>query len=162
MLDVESELGKILPEFYKDFCLIFGSCQLGELFSIQCPTMLQVAATKGWQEATREGLYLLNPRMSSTDLKAEFKFINGLFWFGSDQGAYNAFFDLASYDGRDQSCDIYWISYSYEDNGELYNLGRDFFEIVDQYFLGDRFFDILPEHWFESDRTPFPRLVERW
>jgi len=51
---------------------------------------------------------------------------------------------LRSYKKPDDSYDIYWLHYD-DFDGEVYQVGRDFFDFIHDFCLGRKSYSFLPE-----------------
>ncbi|MEM8779341.1 MAG: hypothetical protein AAGF26_10820, partial [Cyanobacteria bacterium P01_G01_bin.49] len=90
--------------------------------------------------------------------------LDSAFVFGREPSANSIFWDLRSYNNKDKSYDIYWAN-SDCFSGEIYKLGRDFYEFITEFCLGTKSFEILPkEKWplQESLQKTFTRVQPNW
>jgi hypothetical protein len=69
--------------------------------------------------------------------------LKGAFVFGEDGGTWIALFDIITYSESDYSCDIYWLK-NPDFDGEIYRVGRNFFEFVCDFCRGAKSYEILP------------------
>ena len=146
LIVIEVAEGIILPAEYKKFCQVFGTGMFGEFIGISCPTSY-------WLEASRQHLENIRYELTqfpseehgkNIDINTILKLLDSAFVFGDDSGAYIALWDLRTYSEVDQSYDIYWTN-SDCFNGDIYLVGRTFYEFVKDFCLGTRAFEILPE-----------------
>ena len=96
------------------------------------------------------------------DRESLINLLNSAFVFGSEPGANSIFWDLKSYDEKDKSCDIYWANSDCFD-GNIYKIGRDFYEFITEFCLGTKSYEILPEEeWVSQEdiQQNFTRV--RW
>jgi hypothetical protein len=74
------------------------------------------------------------------------------FVFGSEPSANSIFWDLRSYNKLDKSYDIYWAN-SDCFSGDIYKIGRDFYEFITEFCLGEQSYEILPEKEWSSKKA---------
>ncbi len=151
----EKELGFKFPIGYNEFCTVFGSGSLGtgnstEFFRIYCPT-----CPPSIFDIRQSGHNLIGVKLDFdvsglAETDESYPIITRLLEFGypfADSDVADKFFwDLTSYRDEDQSYDIYWIP----DEGvdEVTLIGRDFFEFIDKFCLGEGLKIMFPDEDF--------------
>ncbi|MEG3932392.1 MULTISPECIES: WD40 domain-containing protein [unclassified Microcoleus] len=147
MLEFETKNNIKLPKDYKIFSQIFGSGTLGNMINIYSPIYShcfhQFSLETIHYEITYHQLYSLEELEKDMTLESIADLLKGAFVFGEDCAARIAIFDLRTYSESDYSCDIYWLKCP-EFDGEIYRIGRDFFEFVCDFCLGTKSYEILP------------------
>ena len=161
--EFENETGIILPVEYKEFCQVFGTGEFSSFIGIYCPNLqFSNFCLKAIKDQLAE---LPNSRHGRIiDREALIKLFNSAFVFGSEPSSISIFWDLRSYKEVDDSYDIYWAS-SDSFNGDIYKLGRDFYEFISEFCLGTKSYEILPEkEWRpqESLQRTFTRVRPNW
>lgn len=159
----EDETGIILPVGYKEYCQIFGSGGFGDFVGIYCP---RIDFSKALLSSIKDEIVNFpDPQhekmMSRQSLSA---LLDSGFVFAGESSGISIFWDLSSYDKLDKSYDIYWINGDFFD-GKLYKIGRDFYEFVTNFCLGNKSFEILPkEDWRskEAFQKTFTRVKPNW
>lgn len=153
---VEDELNFKFPRGYKEYSLLFGSGSLGlgdmpDSFRIYCPCCPQ---TRFDIRNTGHSLVGLKIDLDGYELNEDQAVIanrlleNG-YAFGGTPSADDFFWDLSSYSEADQSYDIYWKA---DENVEDIKLvGRDFFEFIERFCLGDGLQVIYSDEFEEFD-----------
>lgn len=155
LIESEAKLGFILPAAYKEFCQVFGSGSFGDFIEILCPTFDTVASSTYGIEAMKSSRVMLSiSQKENIDTNSILALLDSAFTFGGND-AYTALWDLRTYGEIDQSYDIYWtLSSIYP--GENYLVGRDFFEFVRDFCLGEKPYEVLPE-----DTQPLPGMMSK-
>ena len=159
----EDETGIILPVGYKEYCQVFGSGGFGDFVGIYCPNLnfsnVLLASIKNeildFHDSQYEKMMDKESLINLLD--------NGLVFAGESCGI-SIFWDLRSYGELDKSYDIYWISGDCF-SGDIYNIGRDFYEFVTEFCLGEQSYKILPKkEWRpqESLQKTFTRVKPIW
>jgi len=132
-LEVESALGVLFPLEYRKFCQVFGSCVLGEWIRIECPNLETYSYNAG--------LYTYNRDLSKLMLYPHYdRLLGSCYVFGSNTSSLDILFDMQSYSEIDKSCDIYWT----DAPDCIVKIGRDFYEFVSEFCLGDRCIGMEP------------------
>lgn len=150
----EDETGIILPAEYKNFCQVLGTRHFGKYIRIYCPNL-------NISKAEIQGLkYIIDrfPRAVSskkTDIESLKKQLDSAFIFGGAPDADILFWDLKSYSIDDKSYDILLTKGNFLE-GELYKVGRDFYEFVCNFCLGMKGWKILPKA-----KRPSPEDIAR-
>lgn len=153
LLRFERETGLILPDDYKKFCQVFGAGRFGDFLNIYCPPhnpQFYLETLKHEATRTHVSLEKLEKNMK---VEAIIHLVEAGFVLGDDSGSSIVFFDLNSYKESDKSCDIYWASCP-DFEGEIYRIGRDFFEFICDFCLGTKSYEILP-----LSMCPIPSLL---
>lgn len=159
----ESDNDIIFPTGYKEFCQVFGTGCFGDFISIFCPSIY--FSTICLEAIKSEIVDFPNPEhekmMSRESLQ---DLINSGFVFGREPSAISVFWDLRTYSKLDHNYDIYWAN-SDCFSGDIYKIGRDFYEFVTEFCLGEKHYKILPEHEWrpkESLQKTFTRVKPMW
>jgi WD40 repeat protein len=149
IINFELQNNIVLPADYKDFCQVFGSGMFGDYMRFWCPSKeLQLGINVLKIEIDN---YVYNNPDNSLDLESLNKLLSNAFVFGDNSCAEILFLNLESYSNLDKSCDIYLVRLdSFE--GNLYQVGRNFFEFVCDFCLGTKAYEVLPE-WMH----PYPQ-----
>ena len=139
----EDETGIIFPIGYKEFCQVFGTGCFGDFISIWCPNLnFSNACLKAIKEEIQEFPDPQHEKMMSKE--SLISPLNSSFVFGREPSSISIFWHLASYSKLDKSCDIYWAN-SENFRGDIYKIGRDFYEFVTEFCLGTKSYEILPQ-----------------
>lgn len=159
----EDETGIIFPIGYKEFCQVFGTGCFGDFISIYCPHIdFSNALLKSIKDEIIEFPALEHEKMMSKE-----SLINLLdfgFVFGGESCGISIFWDFNSYDKLDRSYDIYWINGDCF-SGDIYKIGRDFYEFVSAFCLGTKSYEILPQKEWRSKeflQKTFTRAKPMW
>ncbi|MEG3936472.1 MULTISPECIES: WD40 domain-containing protein [unclassified Microcoleus] len=149
IINFELQNNVVLPADYKDFCQVFGGGMFGDYMQLWCPSKeLQLGINVLKIEIDN---YVYNNPDNSLDLESLNKLLSYAFVFGDNSCAEILFWNLESYSNLDNSCDIYLVRLdSFE--GNLYQVGRNFFEFVCDFCLGTKAYEVLPE-WMH----PYPQ-----
>jgi hypothetical protein len=139
----EAENNILLPTGYKEFCQTFGTGSFGNFIRIFCPDQDLVEYSNLSLEAIREEIESFPSGRPDRDSSFQSLLANS-FVFGDDFGANIAVWDLRTYSVLDEGYDIYWIDIDASDE-ELYRVGRNFFEFVNNFCLGQDALDLLPQ-----------------
>ncbi len=139
----EAENNVILPAGYKEFCQTFGTGCFGDFVRIYCPDQDLVTYSNLSLEAIKEEIESSPSEQPDRDSNFQSILANG-FVFGDDFGANIAVWDLRTYSEIDESYDIYWIDIDASDD-DLCRVGRDFFEFVTNFCIGQDAYHLLPE-----------------
>ena len=159
----ENEMHIIFPIGYKEFCQVFGTGCFGDFISISCPNLkfsnICLEAIKsdiiGFPDPEQEKMM---------DRESLLSLLDSAFVFASESCGISIFWDLRSYNELDKSYDIYWAN-SDCFSGNIYKLGRDFYEFVSEFCLGTKSYEILPEREWppqESLQKTFTRERPNW
>lgn len=90
--------------------------------------------------------------------------LDSSFVFGTEPSSISIFWDMSSYNKSDKNCDIYWAN-SEDFRGNIYKIGRDFYEFITEFCLGTKSYEILPEkewRYKESIQKTFTRVQPLW
>lgn len=140
----EAKTGIVFPLEYKRFCQVFGTGMFGEFINICCPTDDWIEFSQEQVEALRSELRLRLPEQSRImSIESILALLDAAFVFGSGDGDHVALWDLRTYSELDLSYDIYWMTTD-DFDGHIYCVGRDFFEFVRDFCLGNKAYEILP------------------
>ena len=132
----------ILPQEYKEFCQVFGDGEFGYTqFAINIPGQQEgeeiayvrqtmIETYQDIKESVVSGSFRYG---ISTDARSK---IENSYRFGTGQGYINFVFDLTSYSEIDLSYDIY--AFKCDSHPSHIFLGRDFFEFIKDFCLGER------------------------
>lgn len=153
LLNFEKETNRTLPADYKKFCQVFGAGRLGDFLNIYCPPHNQQFYLETIKYEATQSYVPLEKLEKSMKVEAIVNLVEGGFVLGDDSGSYIVFFDLRSYKESDNKCDIYWARCP-DFEGEIYRIGRDFFEFICDFCLGTKSYEILP-----LSMCPLPSLL---
>lgn len=127
----EQENDFLLPEDYKSFCIVFGTCSFFQDRRVYCPSLslseqFLFPLRQEFNEAVESSD---NPEYISLEMHKNIeRFLTGSgLVFGDDVSAKVYLFDLDSYQEEDKSCNIWSASGEGELSGFFY-LGRSFYE----------------------------------
>ena len=151
--EVENKV--LLPTGYKEFCQIFGTGSFGDFIRIFCPNQSLVEYSELSLESISENIELFPSGRLDRDSSLQ-SLLKNSFVFGDDFGANIAAWDLGTYSNLDESYDIYWIDIDASDE-DLYRVGRNFFEFVTNFCLGQGAYDFLPE-----EKRPLTNIPQRF
>lgn len=143
--NAEAKAGFVFPLEYKRFCQVFGTGMFGQFIGISCPTDYWLESSRVQLEAIRYDILNLSSNEQSQIMNMDpiLELLDAAFIFGDDSGAHVALWDLRTYSESDLSYDIYWMA-SDEFDGNIYRIGRNFFEFVRDFCLGNKAYEILP------------------
>ena len=141
-----------LPKYYKEFCQLFGTGRFGNYVRIYCPSIdlsqIYLEAIKLDINSIKDNInsYSYHKNHEKGDIKFDLieELINSSFVFGDNVNSDVFFWDLRTFKISDQSHDIY-IANSDCCDDDVYKIGRDFYEFVDDFCLGMKCFTILLE-----------------
>lgn len=157
--EFESQTGLILPQDYKDFCQIFGTVGLGNYVRIYCPDLafsnFSIETLK--EDITDNYLFLGQKNINIETLE---ELLNSAFVFADNDVADVFFWDLRTYNSSDQNCDIYMAGTDCF-GGDVYKIGQNFYEFVQNFCLGTKAYEVLPESIqpdLESIRPTYSRF----
>ena len=164
----EKNTGIKLPADYKEFCQVFGTGQFGNYVNIYCPNInvseIYLNAIKLDIQAIKDNInsYLFTKKHKKGDVKFDLieELINSSFVFGDNVVSDVFFWDLRTFRDSDKSYDIYMANSDCCD-GDIYKIGRDFYDFIYNFCLGMKCFEILPETMHPSHEdirytfTPF-------
>lgn len=150
LLDFESRASLILPEEFKEFCQVFGDGKFGSnMFFIEIPDIEDV---KG-QLISNE--IILDSCKGSFSWSSEVKeLLESAYLFGGGDNFVSFIFDLRTYSEQDKSYDIYGVACR---AGLTRYLGRDFFEFVRDFCIGEQAKEVpellvkVPPEFVEGD-----------
>ena len=159
----ENEMRIVFPIGYKEFCQVFGTGCFGDFISIFCPNLkfsnICLEAIKN------EIIDFPDPEHEKMmDRESLIYLLDSAFVFGREPSANSIFWDLRSYQESDKSYDIYWAN-SDCFSGNIYKIGRDFYEFVSEFCLGTKSYEILPKREWppqESLQKTFTRVRPNW
>jgi hypothetical protein len=173
----ESYTNIILPNQYKEFCVVFGAGTFGiNRFNIWClPNTNIVSSNNTWNLEQ-----ILNDHQNiASNLKQGCKWTSTInkvldsaiiFGKGDNLGTY-FLFDMNSYSADDLSCDIYGFDCdsinlnSQESPGVSYFLGRSFFDFIKNICIGDyaqlHYPELLSRIEIDEDDEPKPDYWNR-
>lgn len=130
LTNFQSRLNFEMPIGYMEFCNVFGQgCFNNGWICIDCPSMQDL-----------EGQFISNSDILNAT-KALYKnsisvqrLLSSAYLIGLGSGTLFVF-DLSTYSNSDKSCDICAV----DDEGDIYILGRDFFEFIRNFCMGRQF-----------------------
>jgi hypothetical protein len=166
LLEFESQTSIVLPFEYKEFCKLFGTGIFGDNLQIFCPpdiAMSQVIIGVILDEIESFPHFSHSKVMPVKDIKNLLDF--GLI-FASTPSADRILWDLRTYSDLDKSYDIYWTNNDFD--GNIFRVGRDFFEFVEKFGLDRNSYKTLPESirsrrkWVRSTFTRFKHNREQF
>jgi hypothetical protein len=149
---VEKELGFKFPAGYKEYCRIFGSGSFGQgdapnFFRVYCPcrspSSIDIRQTGYNLIGLKLDLDASEPLEDSEKATILHRLLENGYAFGDTDISDRFIWDLTTYDKDDQSYDIYWIPDESVEKIRL--IGRDFFEFIDKFCLGDGWKILFPE-----------------
>lgn len=150
----EAETGIILPDSYRGFCQVFGTGLLGDYMRIYCPNTYLSNVTI--EAIKNEISQFLDPMYSKVmDVRSISKLLDSAFVFGDNASADVVFWDLRTYRESDKSYDIYLANSDCFD-GEIHQVGREFYEFICDFCLGMKSYEVLPE-----SMRPLPEALTR-
>lgn len=158
----EREMGINLPDPYKEFCQVFGSGCFGrEFIAIQCPSDFWLNSSNPSKlDCIRHSIE--HSSQTAANNKELIKLINSAFVFGG-YDYFTVFWDVRTYKHEDNSCDIYWaLDECFQ--GEIFRVGRDFSEFIQEFCLGNALLESLPPsfHGLINEIAPiferYPRI----
>jgi SMI1-KNR4 cell-wall len=128
---MEADLNIIFPSGYKEFCQVFGSCSIG-FMRIICSSDYANWIYMKSLEMSRSEFPGVSPILSDS-------IFDSCYVFGCDLGDYWVLWDLRTYSEHDKCYDIYLT----DTEQELIKIGRDFFEFIKDFCLGEKARDIF-------------------
>lgn len=149
---VEKELGFKFPTGYKEYCYIFGSGSLGQghapkFFRVYCPcpstSSVDIRQTGHNLIGLKLDLDASEPLDDTEKAKVLHRLLENGYPFADTENADRFIWDLTTYREEDQAYDIYWIPD--ERVEEIKLVGRDFFEFIDSFCLGEGLKIMFPE-----------------
>ena len=150
---VEEELGFRFPLGYKEYCRVFGSGKIGNIFRVYCPCYPKNRVDI---RETGDNLIGLKLDMESIDPAKDVEIAALLerllehgYAFADTDLADRFIWDLKSYRAADQSYDIYWIPD--EEAASVRLVGRNFYEFIEQFCLGTGWHIMFPNDDFTED-----------
>jgi hypothetical protein len=158
LLEFESLTGVILPSKYKEFCQVFGSGEFGnDLLSIHVVSRDNLLSMVEWTSELKDNLdmdvYLDDLTMAKLDIIRNH--LKSALIFGGNGKSQFCFWDLTTYNKLDDSYDIYLASWGSYD---CCRVGRDLFTFVQEFCLGKKPYDYLPEGLRPDDTSIFFRI----
>lgn len=139
----ESETGIILPTEYKNYCQVFGSGRFGDIVSIYYLSPSLIEVSKRLVNLIVKPQIKKYPSKDKLSDRKLFNWLDRILIFASDDRGNVAAWDLKAFNESNNSYDIYWIQIDRFDD-EIYKLGSDFFDFVNDFCLGKKSFDFLP------------------
>lgn len=161
-ISLERETGITLPYSYKEFCQVFGSGCFGkEFITIQCPSEFWLNSSNPSKlDCIRHSIDHSSPPAAKN--KALIDLVNSAFVFGG-YDYFTVFWDVRTYKHEDDSYDIYWaLDECFQ--GEIFRVGRDFPEFIQEFCLGSALLESLPSnfHGLTNEIAPtfkrYPRI----
>jgi WD40 repeat protein len=137
----ESETGIVFPADYQEFCQIWREGMLGEYMRIECPNIKSQLGMLNLKEEFNN--FVVN-NSHNYDVNSINDLLSHSFVFAENYYTDYVFWDLRTYSELDKSYDIYlgrWEGFE----GEVYKIGRSFFEFVCDFCLGMKAYEVLPE-----------------
>jgi hypothetical protein len=175
-LRFKAETGLVLPRDYKDFCSSLGSGIFGDYIKIYCPNLrysefmkevIRDEIRRFPVENIREviideitGLPTVSDIAEPLDIVSTLSLLDHAFVFGDNADAEVAMWDLRTYSPSDQNCDIYFAR-TEDFNGDIYRVGRDFYEFICDFCLGEKSYKVLPE-WMHPFRENIKPTFQRF
>jgi SMI1-KNR4 cell-wall len=144
LLEFESQTSSILPFEYKEFCKLFGTGIFGDNLRIYCPPdieMSQISIGVMLDEIESFPNLKHSKVMPITDIK---NLLDYSLVFADTPCSDAILWDLRTYSDLDKSYDIYWTNDDGFD-GDIYQVGRDFFEFVEKFALDINSYKVLPK-----------------
>ena len=159
----ENETGITFPIGYKEYCQVFGSGGFGDFVGIYCP---RIDFSNNLLASIKDEIINFPDPQHEKMMSKEslITLLDSGFVFASESCGISIFWNLNSYDELDKSCDIYWISGDCFD-GDVYKIGRDFYEFVTDFCQGNKSFKILPKEDWRSEKAfqkTFTRVRPNW
>src|SRR5258705_4119357 len=162
---VEKELGFKYRVGYPESCRVFGAGSLGddtspEFFRIYCPccppSSFDIRRTGHTLIGLKLDLDASRPIVDQEKVKTAYRLLKSGYAFGDSDRADSFIWDLTTYSQGDRSYDIYWVP----DEGvqEITLVGRDFFEFVHEFCLGDKWKIMFPEEHVADTRETRQRF----
>ena len=143
----EKETDIILPQNYKEYCQVFGSGQFGDYMTIYAP--YPYLSSMSLENIKEEIVEFPEPQHGKKmNVESLNELLNSAFVFGTNSICDIAFWDLRTYSDSDRNYDIYFANSDYF-GGDIYLLGRDFYEFVRDFCLGLKSYEVLP-----ADKRP--------
>jgi SMI1 / KNR4 family (SUKH-1) len=139
----ELEFNVRLPSGYKHFCQIFGTGLIGDFLRIYCPSRNLVGSQEvimGMAEQLRD-----HPSGNAKRDQEYIELLNLSLGFADDFGNVMFSWDLRTFSELDNSYDIYCGVWESPDEDDPILVGRDFFEFIQDFCLGRRAYEILPD-----------------
>jgi hypothetical protein len=138
----EAQVGMVLPSDFKNFCSFFGTGGFSSDLRIYCPPDLgfsEIALT-----AIKNEINMFPHGQSRfMDVDDIRDLLDSALLFGDSSCADIFFGDLRTYNELDRSYDIYWADGDVF-NGNIRQLGRNFFEFVRDFGVGTKLYEIIP------------------
>jgi hypothetical protein len=155
--DFESQYNIILPIEYKEYCQVFGTGQFGEFMDIVCPSNRLIEVSNNLLNSIRsaaDDIPKSRANYLAISIDAIMDLLDSAFVFGGYDDSI-VLWDLRTYQEDDHSYDIYW-ALSEDFMGDIYKVGRSFFEFIRDFCLGEKAFEVLPEEVY-----PMPEAICR-
>ena len=147
---LENEIGFIFPVGYKEFCQVFGTGCFGDFITIFYPN---IRFSNDCLDAIKNEIIEFPdlPHEKMMSKQSLICLLNSGFVFGREASGISIFWNMNSSDISDKSCDIYWAN-SDCFSGDIYRIGRNFYEFITEFFLGTKSYKILSKkEWKPKD-----------
>jgi hypothetical protein len=139
ILDAESQLNIVLPSDYKFYCNLFGWGDFRELRILcisyeylRCKGFGSDFGDVGIVEEWGDNLDLFDDVNIYHEVS---RLVTTGFLFGLLPGGMSLYFDLSSYNVNDKSCDIVAIDFKGGHPWEVFKIGRNFCDFIQNYAL---------------------------
>jgi len=154
----ESQNNVRLPQDYKYFCQVFGTCKLGDFIFVYCPTKYLVYSQEDI-DGMIEQIFMFSSTDNSQRDENYIQLLQSSFKFADDGIGAIIFWDLRTYSEVDDSYDIYWAGWEIPESEDPVLIGRDFYEFVKEFCLGQKSYKVLPDPEI-SCPTEIPMSIE--
>ena len=144
LADFEAITDIMLPQEYKYFCQIFGSGRFGDIVTIYTPSLSRFDRSKQLIDIVKQQIKEYPSKEKIKDEKLS-NWLDSTLLIGDDDRGNIAVYDLASFDNSKKTYDIYWIQID-DFNDEIFKISSDFFDFVNDFCLGNKQYDFLPEY----------------
>jgi hypothetical protein len=141
LIEFEFQSGFILPTSYKEFCQVFGTVLLGKYVEIYSP---YPERSNGLKASLKLDLELQISKEVSLNVEEISTLIDSAFIFDFTPGGDCLLWDLRTYSEEDESYDIYLVPGN--EMEATYLIGRNFFEFVRDFCLGQKSHKVLPQY----------------
>lgn len=144
ILEFESQNGMVLPFEYNKFGKLFGTGIFGDNLRIFCPPDIEtskisigaildeIESFPSLRHSRVMPVQGIENLLKSSLVFADTPFADIILW------------DLRTYSDLDKSYDIYWTNCDGFD-GNIFRVGRDFFEFIEKFALDANSYETLPE-----------------
>lgn len=145
--EYERRIGTTFPLGYKEYCSVFGEGMFGDSWiTVYCPDLSHL------EPQMRSNRDILDSWSTDEEFAEISSKIDSGYLFGIAQQAL-FFFDMETYREEDESCDIYGINI----NVNICNFGRNFYEFIAEYCLGNKALEDFPD--LVEDITPHEKAL---